>query len=338
MYDTIEVHDVTEENDIGGRKQIAVSAQHHDETIRSWYTMDQRWMPPELKLNLASVEPFDKVQVVNLFNLENRLIQGCFSENMSPTYHRRPLCRCGAMMVSDGFYVYCPNTSCGLTRAAHIKRLASTQFFDPADLIEHPELVGMHLTQDGFSQLTTPFDRLTQGLFWGHPGGSLEAILLKQTTYVTTLATFLVKDLFEEFLENPNLQSEIVYPSIEAIHHFYQAMIAATQRRDHRDYEQNKLLGRFIWSLGIDSVDENFINAMLAYELDTGCVAPMIVYGYLLANPQLLIQNYTVPALQASAVHRAVEQRAYEIHDILYEYAMEKSDITNTFKYMLIAK
>ena len=329
MQDNIQVRDVIEKNDCAGKKYIYVTAMESDELISSKFRLTSAYMPAHEKLAIASVAPMDKVSVLYDYKPSNPLMVGEYFDNLEDISKRDPLCKCGSLMVSDGFDVYCPNDCCALTLATRFERLAETSFFLNIEFEEGVELQWFNHHDISITDqmyLEKPFMSIQHGLFWGEPGGSLEHTLLTKAPRNLSLATFLVKPLFEDFIEYR--QTKIS----KNILNFYGEMDDLINRRDLDSLRQNKLLFEFLWSLGIESLSEDHIRSLINYEKILGNTSdPMVFYAYVFTHPKELIEELGIHYLEASAIYREISRRKYEFCDIFSHYALNEDDVDASF-------
>jgi len=340
MNDIIEAVDVIERNDCAGKKSFFVTAQASDETISSLFSMHPAYMPPENKLALASVASMDRLRVNYarysqniLYNGSYIVFDGNFFENLSDTRNRDPVCRCDTRMVSDGFDVHCPNLQCPLTLTARIERLGNTEFFDMESVLSDPELCRTGVIPSEATAYSHPFMFVTQGLFWGEPGGSVENILLRNRVDPPSIATFLVPPLFEDFLENPTIPSHMAQMAATGAERFYGWMNETINRRDPLSPTQNKLWSAFLWSLGIETLKPVFFENLFNFEYTVAMGDPAVVYASLLTKTRSLVEIGFHP-VEASTLVNEVRKRAHELHDIFYHWAINKDDITRSFRHL----
>mgnify|MGYP003387235450 CR=1 FL=1 len=339
MIEEIYVKEVIEKNNCAGKKYICVTAMDTDEIISSRFLLTPAYMPPDYKLTIASVSPMDKVKVVYDTHQTSPIIIGEYIDNLSDVKNREPLCRCGTLMVSDGFDIYCPNDRCALTLATRIERLAETNFFKPKqfnfqgekELFDHHDI---SVTESLYYQ--KPFLVIQNGIFWGEPGGSLENVLLKQKMGDISLATFLIQPLFEEFIQERYSLDTFENTAGGNIFNFYSEMDEFINRRDYDCERQNKLIYEFLWCLGIESLSEHHIQKILDYErfLDNS-IDPMLVYAYLLTHPKQLIDEIGVHPLEAFAILKEISLRRYEFFDIFSYYVRNQEDISIVFRKLI---
>jgi hypothetical protein len=334
MNDVVHVRDVIEKNDCAGKKHICITASEEQAYVQ--YRLTPAWMPPHIKLGLASVAPLDTVRVVIDPIQRGAIVIGDYVENLTDYWNRTPVCRCETLMVSDGFDVYCPNPECALTIATRLERLGTTSFFRSESMAS--DLTEGYFDHQGIAifddvNYCRPFHPITQGLFWGEPGGSLEHILLTRNVGYISLATFLVPSLFEDFLGTIKPFSPHFYTNITR---FYGAMDEFVNRRDFTSVRQNQLIYEFIWSLGIESLSQENIFALTQYEkLLDQTVDPILCYAYVLTHPIEMIRELGLHHLEAAAIVQEISRRKHELFDIFYYYANNKADIQHSFSDLL---
>lgn len=334
MVNEIVVRDVIEQNDCAGKKYFYVTSMEGDETVQSRFRLTHAYMIPHEKLILASVAPQDKVLVVNEFYPCDLLIAGTYVHNLSDVSNRDPLCRCGTPMVSDGFDIYCPNDQCPLTLTTRFERLGM-QTFSEMETLKYNEETGFIEESATYTDLMNyiqPFAFITNGLFWGYPGGSLEHILLTRSFGNLSLATFLVEPLLRDFIEQfppPNANSD----TFKGANIFYRDMDELIQRRDLDSVRQNVLLRSFLSALGIESLSDDHIRLMVQYEHDIqGMLEPFLLYAYLLTHPGELMTATGMHRLEAATIMEEVRRRRYELFDIFYHYTNNNADVVEAFK------
>jgi hypothetical protein len=339
VSEVIEVRDVIEKNDCAGKKSFFVTSMGSDESVKSIYQLNSAWMPPESKLELSAVAPLDRVAVVQslytplIVQHDGELVAlaGEFIQNHSDPHLRDPVCRCGQRLKSDGFDIHCPDPYCPLSIVMRLQRLAETQFFDFESVTSDGELVHFHLTDEDFNQYTRPFFTVTQSLLWGRPGGLIEDYLLTRPLERPNQATFLIPDLFEDFLENPAIPMHLGQVAVSSIQRFYGWMNETVNRRDFNSHAQNRLLYGFLQSLAIEALRPQFIEAIFTYEAQVGFTDPVMIYAHILTNVNELVKEIGMHPLEAQAIIREIYQRRYEMHDIFRCYALNKSDVDTTF-------
>jgi hypothetical protein len=341
MADVIEVLDVIERNDCASKKSFYVTTRASDETINSLYRISPAWMPPETKLALATVSPMDKVVVHRGILAENLLhnggfvvFDGDFDQNLSDTHNRDAVCRCGTPLVSDGFDIHCPNLNCPMTLAARLDRLGNTEFFDFESVTSSGELIEIGFGPDEQTSYAQPFMCVTQGLFWGVPGGSVEELLLRRGMDLPNIATFLVEPLFAQFLDSLPSNNYMVQMGIAGAQRFYAWMTETINRRDYYSISQNRLIQAFLWSIGIEALKPIFFDRLMAAEMDMALNDPAVSFAAILTNQRTLIGLDFHP-VEAAAIVREVHHRRYEIHDIFYHYALNKADVTRSFSQLM---
>lgn len=336
----IEVRDVIEKNDCAGRKSFYVTAMASDETIPSIYRMNPAWLPPDTKLALASVAQMDRLRVYHHRHSENLLhngafviMDGDFVENLSDVHLRDHLCRCGTRMVSDGFDVHCPNPDCALTLAARLERLGHTEFFDQESVTSDGELIDIGFGRaDNYTQFCHPFMFVTQGTFWGAPTVAIEDILLRQSKFeAINLATFLVPDLFDAFLDNPVIPNPVAQSAAIYAQRFYGWMNETVNRRDFYSPAQNRLWAGFLWSLGIESLKPAYFDMLFTYEMCQAINDPGVLYAALLTEPKFLVEA-GLHHLEAISIVNEVRRRRFELCDIFSYYALNKDDVLEQFR------
>lgn len=334
----ITVREVIEQNDCSGKKHIFVTAIEEDESAVSRFRLTRAYMFPHEKILLASVCPADVVTVVYDYFALDPTLAGEFVSIHSDIGNRDPLCRCGFEMISDGMEIYCPNKHCALTLATRIRRLASTQFtqqemgyFDP---VTGEEKISISINQP--VSYYQPFLPISQGIFWGQPGGSLEQIILNRYDLFKdlSLANFLIEPLFRELLENIlplDVNDNHAYLRIE---YFYSTMEELTKDRDHNSHHQQMFIYAFMSCLGIESLSSDHIKLMMHYEQNvSGVWTPLLSYAYLLTHPGELVSELGLHPAEATAIVREVNRRSYELSDIFYHYTDKNTDVLETFKH-----
>jgi hypothetical protein len=229
--------------------------------------------------------------------------------------------------------VYCPNTECGLTTLAKIGRLADTVFFDTMYQYFDPEVEYFKSGPEyGHNpNYQKPFSIITQGLFWGHPGGSVEHILLSGRFGSISLANFLVEPLYRELVDTlgPRSLDSYLYMNIEQ---FFFDMVELVNRRDLTSIRQNMLMYGFLNALGIESLSHININKMMAYEREMSHMGePMLMYAFMLTNPAEMVRELGIHHLEADAIFSEVRRRKTEFHDIFYHYTNNNMDVDNLF-------
>jgi hypothetical protein len=333
------VRDVHERHNTIGRKDIFITNMEEDETIESLYRLTKGFRNPSDKIDLAHVAPYDRVVVVPDLYPDMPLVLGEYVENLSPPKRYSGICRCGTVVTSDGFAVYCPNPRCSLTIYARLKRLAETVFFDPdatPNDVEFDISFNM-MTSSQLSDLQTlhqPFLPIIHGQFWGDPGGSVESLLLSGRYGEISLATFLVKPLFQDFIDMvyPQYAGEsVVYKSF---HRFFVNMDEITEHRDVTNGRQNHLIAKFLYALGIDSLKSHHIPALLHHEQMLGLeYAPFLSYVFALTRTSELVNQVGLHPLEAQAIVQEVRMRRDELRDIFAYYSNDHLDIDNCFDF-----
>jgi hypothetical protein len=260
---------------------------------------------------------------------------GYYIANHSDIRNRTPLCRCQTVLVSDGFDIHCPNPDCPLTILARLQRLGITVFNDGTEeTFDHETgLVRMMSVRiDGFSDVTRPFAPILQGLFWGHPGGSLEHILMHTLKHVPLNSYFLVKPLFLEFTESVLPRTGYAQQHFDGFLQFYADMEELVSRRDVGSHRQNMLMQGFLRSLALEKLTPYLISKMMEYEARLAdSRESMLAYAYLLTNSHELVQELDLYPLEAHAVVREVYSRRFELSDIFFYYSQQNEDVPNLF-------
>lgn len=324
----ITVHDVVEQNDCSGKKHIFVTSMEHDEVLRSHFRLTHSYMFPRDKLLLATVAPMDEVVVVVEGYLDSPIVLGEYIDNLSDTEKRPPQCRCGMLLVSDGFEIMCLNKDCALTLASQFSRLANTPFFFPEQSIT-PEWYNVHFGENPLS--TQPFLPIIQPKFWGQNDGTLEGMLLREAaagklSRGISIANFLTETLFRDFLETryPFATAEAYEHSyeFENLFRFFGDMDELIERRDYSSPRQNHLITHFIWALGIESLSADVISKMLTYETSLGDTnGPMFPYAYLLSHPGYMVSELGLHPLEAREISRQACRKRFELFDIFSHYS-----------------
>lgn len=334
----ITVREVIEQNDCSGKKHIFVTAIEEDESAVSRFRLTRAYMFPHEKILLASVCPTDVVTVAYDYFPLDPTLAGEFTGIHSDIGNRDPLCRCGIEIMSDGMEIYCPNKHCALTLSTRIRRLATTQFtqqemcyFDPQT---GEEKVSISINQP--VSYYQPFQHIAQGIFWGHPGGSLEQIILNKYNLFKnlSLANFLIEPLFRELLESIlplDANDNNAYLRIE---YFYSSMEEFVNNRDYNSHHQQLLIHAFMSCLGIESLSDDHIKLMMDYEQNIGGVwTPLLSYAFLLTHPRELVTELGLHPAEATAIVGEVNRRSYELSDIFYHYTNKNHDVLETFRH-----
>lgn len=334
----VSVRDVIERNDCAGRKTIEVTAMEEDETISSRFRLTHAYMLPREKLALASVAPMDFVSVAVDNYGHDPLLLGEYVANKTDIQNRDPICLCNTQMVSDGFDVYCPNTSCFLTLEARLNRLGNIVFFSP-DAMDFNENLHLFTHQEiSFTDSMNfykPFFPITQGRFWGEPGGSLAHALRNTKCTDVSIATFLIEPYFHNLVSviGPHFfKSGIPYANIMR---FYGEMDEFVNRRDYDSERQNRLYCCLIQSLGIESLTLDHIHDLLIYErLNNQHVEPLLATAWALTHPEEMVREMGLHPLEASAIRLEVKRRKDELYLIFQHYVPMNNDVDIIFNKM----
>lgn len=324
MNQRIVVRQIMEWHDCTGKKFIDVTTMGPDELICSRFRLTSVFMLPQEKLRLSCIAPMDEVGVVVSDYTPHPLVVGEVVTTFMNVDDRVAVCRCGASLISDGNDIFCPNKDCGLTLFARLQRLASTTFLSYYD---HNEEYGGFFSEEPAS--TNPFSIILQPKMWGEAIHPVEEMLLYHKHGHVSLATFLIAPLFTSFLDS--IQSPLSYNDValQGVGDFFGRMEELIQRRDYSLPWQDRLLKSFIWSLGIESLNEDVIDRMILFEKNMGLLAEVMVsYRHLLANPNELIRELRVHPLEAHAINREFHNRRYEFEDIFKHYT-RVDDFTN---------
>lgn len=328
MLDTIIVTSVKEYNDCAGKKIVEVSSQASDELIPTCFFMTHRYLPPHDKLLLSTVAPGDRV-VINPDELRGNLfMSGSFVSIVDTHHDREPICRCGHHLTSDGFGVYCPDPDCPLSLMARLHRLADTPFMKFAPPLEHPEnyfqdssyVNGVQyvapLLHD-IPRFDKPFRMVIDPAMWGKPHFKIDDVLLVRDYGHVSMASFLVEDLFRDFLDSVVPATTTHDPRWGLLGEFYGLVSEAIHRRVVDDYRQDHVIKCFIWALGIQALSGDVINQMCFYEKSLGLGDEvLLVYAYLLSHPQQMIQDLGIHSLEATAIKNEFDRRRPEMMDI----------------------
>jgi hypothetical protein len=319
MRRTVTAVDVTEANDISGRKYINVIGMEKDELIAVTYNLTSRYMIPHEKLMLATVSPEDQVMVeINESNDPIDLIIGEYVGNLFDAQHRQPLCKCGATLSSDGLDIYCPNRECGLTILARLQRLADCKFF---------AVEKWHFSFDGMTNYSSemneqPFSIVLGNRIWNRQGWNLERILLDSGTSHVTLATFLVQDLFRSFLDSNGSWIDGNDAEIRSLNKFYQMMDQIVYYRDYSSAIQNVFIKHLMWSFSIPGLTEATIDKMIVAEESFGLLDEVLLpYANYLTNPMALQDDLGVDRQTADWICREFYIRRHEFFDIFTAYS-----------------
>lgn len=320
MNKTIIVGEVFDYHDCRGKKTVEVTDSEYSHPVPTRFRMTSNYMLPFYKTMLSCVLPHDYVNIVTLPSSENALLIGEYIDNLSDVEKRDQHCKCGSVLVTDGFDVYCPNTLCHLTILARMERLANTIFF-PIDIPPYDVETKEYFQFTGIEYSSTPFKHILDSRLWGYQFESLDTILLNIKVDVS-LATFLVEPLFIDLLDN--LKTPLAYNNkiLQAVGYLFGYMNELVNRRDYSSRFQNSLIMNFIWSLGIHSLRPETITEMLKYETGVGySVDPISPYVYLLTKPEMMQRELRLSPIESQLIYQEVFNRRHELYDIFSHYS-----------------
>lgn len=335
MSRVVTAREIVEKNDILGRKHISVIGMEEDEIIPITYHLTPRYMIPYEKLLLATVGEDDKVIVdeSNIFDYNN-LTDGEYVGNMFNAQERDPLCSCGNRLTSDGLDIWCNNRECGLTILARLERLAACQFFEANSWV-FPLGNGAILSGDC---LERPFELILNPNTWNRPTWPMQRIMLDKNTDRVSLATFLVQNLFQAFIDSSGLRIHGYSAEYKTLGRFFEMMDQIVFRRDYDSNIQNLFIKRFLWSLSIPGLTEDIIEKMVVAEAGFGMIDEVFLpYVSYLTNSAYLQEDLGVERIVADWIVREFYLRRHEFFDIFSAYSTSK-DLIDIFNNMNIAK
>ena len=331
MMDEVDVHDVIEVNNCNGKKVISITDKNGYGAYR--FRLASRYMPPFDKLYLASVLPHDTVRITGYNDIidETGLVVGEYNQIISEIGNRIPTCKCGSPMVSDGFDIYCPDQYCFLTIIARMNRLADAElFFDDCDIGDTvyrggPDNPFVIIGEN--PNYNKPFNFITNPKIWGHT--HIEHIFPRYESHIN-LATFLVEDLFIDFIESNFVHSDFNNDNFAQVAQFYADMDEFINRRNYDNVRQNNFMCEFLWALGIEALTQPMLKSFVQFEMTIDNAAnPLYIYLHALLNPTSMLNMGWSP-LEAQAIHIEVRNRRDEFHDIFCGYC-DKDIVADMF-------
>lgn len=340
MRHSIEVHSVIEENTCSGKKHIYITPVDSPHGTCVKFALPNVYMPAEHKLLLASVQPGDTVNILLEDNLSDLSIVGLFTDVKYDQEPPQARCRCGSILASDGFDIYCLNEQCGLTLATRLKRLAQRKFFMDAFSNNDPLYVDRpkDLSSVGFGLESAdmyPFSLILDPKFWGAHYRNLEEALLDRRPYLG-VSTFLIEDDFRAFIEHQWFTSFSSSYEFCRVGMFYDDMRDFITKRDYANTRQNNLIREFIWGLGIESITPRILNDLVSHEIMTEFDSePVFYYIYTLLNTRVLQNEIGLHPLEVSAIQREIRMRPYEMYDIFSAYTNDTFAVKQLFSNIL---
>jgi len=319
MRRVIKAVEVTEVNDILGRKYISVLGRESDELISVTYKLTSRYMIPHEKLMLATVSPEDDILVeINESNDPIDLVVGEYVGNLFDAQDRPPLCKCGSFMTSDGLDIYCSNRDCGLTVLARLQRLADCRFFAAEQW-----QFSFNGTDNYYDELNEkPFALILNNKVWNRQGWDIERILLDSGTSHVTLATFLVQNIFRDFLDSTQSWIGGGDAEYKSLNKFYQMMDQIVYHRDYSSVLQNVFIKHLLWSFSIPGLTEDTIEKMVIAEESFGLLDEVLLpYANYLSNSRALQDDLGVDRQTADWICREFYLRRHEFFDIFTAYS-----------------